>query len=354
MDLLKKYGVSEYFKSLCVMYPDLHLARVTGQHKGLYKIVTGNLELSAEISGRFRHETTDMIGYPTVGDFVMVTADETGGSAVIHNVLERKSIFLRTAVGTKGQAQPIAANIDTIFICMSLNENFNLSRLERYLGIAWDSGATPVIILTKSDLCEDLKGRIEEVERISSYADIITLSIFDEDIEKKLSGHINKGKTITFVGSSGVGKSTLINKLLGDEKLATADIGKGGKGRHTTTGREMFLSQYGDVLIDTPGMRELGAQGVDLSMTFDDIEELAAYCKYTDCSHSTEKGCAVLQAIEEGRLEKRRYENYLKLKKEVGYEGLSSREIEEKKFVKFGGVKKMRKIGNEIRKNKHR
>ncbi len=355
MNLLEKYGLNDYFKSLATMHPDFSIARVTQQHKGVYKIVTESEELSAEISGKFRYEANELVNFPTVGDFVMVSVNGAKSNSIIHHVLQRKSIFVRTAVGTKGQAQAVASNIDIVFICMSLNENFNLSRLERYLSIAWDSGATPVVILTKADLCDDLQGHIDEVERVSSFADVVTLSKFDDNIEEKLAKYVGKGNTIAFIGSSGVGKSTLINKLLGeDDKIATADIGKGGKGRHTTTGREMFLSPQCDVLIDTPGMRELGAESADLSKSFDDIEQLAMSCKFADCTHTNEKGCAILSAIEDGSIDKRRFENYLKLKQEVSYEGLSSREIEVKKWERFGGVKNLRKMGNEARKIKHK
>ncbi len=355
MSLIEKYGFSEYFKSLALMYPNLSVARVIRQHKGLYEIVVQDKELTAEISGKLRYETDELAMFPTVGDFVMVAESEEQSNAIIHHVLARKSLFVRTAVGMKGQAQPIASNIDVVFICMSLNENFNLSRMERYLSIAWDSGATPVIILTKADLCKDLQKHVDEVEQVSSFADIITLSKYDVNVQEKLAKYTKEGSTIALIGSSGVGKSTLINKLLGEEnKLMTADIGKGGKGRHTTTGREMLLSESGVVLVDTPGMRELGAQSVDLSKSFDDVEKLAADCKYDDCSHSTEKGCAVLSAIEDGILDQRRLDSYMKLKKEVSYEGLSSREIEEKKWERFGGVKNLRKIGREIRNNKYR
>ncbi len=352
MNQIEKYGLSEQYKNLATMYTNMTVARVLRQDKGQYRIVTSQGVFTAEVSGKFRYETGQLVDFPTVGDFVMVTNDGVGDLAIIHHVLKRKSLFVRTAVGVKGQAQAIAANIDIVFICMSLNENYNLSRLERYLSIAWDSEAKPVVLLTKSDLCEDLQGCVREVERVSSYADVITLSKYDEDIEGKLSSYLNTGSTMAFIGSSGVGKSTLINKLLGEERLATADIGKGAKGRHTTTGKEMYISSQGDVLIDTPGMRELGAQSVNLSNTFDDIEELAGECRYSDCSHTAEKGCAILRAIEEDVLDKRRYDSYLKLKKEVSYEGLSDREIEAKKWERFGGVKNIRRIGNEGRKFK--
>ena len=356
MSILIKYGLTDRFSNEATMYPELSIARITAQYRGQYKIVTEQGELQAEISGKLRFETTELAKFPTVGDFVMVSAQSHDGNAMIHHVLTRKSVFLRTAVGVSGQAQSVAANIDTVFICMSLNNNFNLSRLERYLSVAWDSGATPVILLTKSDLCEDLESAVSEVERVSSFSDVIPLSAYDERIEQKLSKHLKSGTTSAFIGSSGVGKSTLINKLLGEDILATADIGKADKGRHTTTGRELFLSPFGGVLIDTPGMRELGAESVDLGKTFDDIEELASHCKYRDCTHTREPDCAILAALAQGTLDRRRFENYCKLKIEAGYDGLNAKEIEVKKlermFKDVGGLKNMRRFAKEQHKNK--
>ncbi len=352
-DILTRYGIAERFLNEASSFPELMPARVTAQHKGLYKIITNVGEFSAEISGKFRHSVDKLIDFPTVGDFVMVSCHDRNGTALIHNVLTRKSIFLRTAVGVSGQDQAVASNIDTIFICMSLNNNFNLSRLERYLSVAWDSGATPVIILTKSDLAQDIKKAISDVERCSAFSDIITVSMFDSDITDKLASYLTMGKTAAFIGSSGVGKSTIINKILGREVASTSDIGKADKGRHTTTGREMFITELGGVVIDTPGMRELGAKGTDVSNVFDDIQDLERTCKFSDCTHTGEPGCAIKQAIESEKLDQRRFNNYLKLKHEAGYEGLSSKEIEVKKFERFGGVKNLRKIGDQKRKDKY-
>lgn len=356
MNYLEKYGITDRFKNEAAAYPKLSLARVVAQHRGLYKTVTESGELQAEISGKLRFETDELAKFPTVGDYVMISSEDSGGNAIIHHVLTRKSIFLRTAVGVSGQAQPVAANIDIVFICMSLNNNFNLSRLERYLSVAWDSGATPVILLTKSDLCEDLERVLLEVERVSSFTEVIPLSMFDDDIVTKLSRYLQPGITAAFIGSSGVGKSTLINKLLGEQELATSEVGKDDKGRHTTTGREMFPSPFGVVLIDTPGMRELGAESVDLSKSFEDIETLAGQCKFNNCTHTNEPGCAILQALEDGSLDQRRFSSYLKLKIEAGYDGLSAKEIENKKLERMlkdvGGMKNFRKYVKEKRKQR--
>lgn len=348
MNILEKYGLTNRFSNEATLYPELSLARIVAQYRGLYKIITMRGELQAEISGKLRFETNELVKFPTVGDFVMVSAEALDGNAIIHHVLSRKSIILRTAVGVSGQAQPVAANIDVVFICMSLNNNFNLSRLERYLSVVWDSGATPVILLTKADLCDDLQKAVEEVERVSAFSHVVPLSMFDENIEEKLRQYLKSGTTTAFIGSSGVGKSTLINKLMGMEVLTTSEIGKADKGRHTTTGREMFPSPFGGVLIDTPGMRELGAESADLKKTFDDIEELANRCKFNNCTHTSEPGCAILQALSDGKLEQRRLDSYFKLKIEAGYDGLNAKEIEIKKlermFKDVGGIKNMRKF----------
>ncbi len=356
MNLLNNYGFHNRFLNESTMYPEFIPARIMAQHKGLYKIITEQGERKAKISGKFRYETTELIDYPTVGDFVMISMEAGSEEAIIHVVLTRKSIFLRTAVGVSGQAQSVAANIDTVFLCMSLNNNFNLSRLERYLSVAWESGATPVVVLTKSDLCDNLEQKMLEVERVSAFSDVIPISVYENDVVEKLSKYLVSGSTVAFIGSSGVGKSTLINKILGEDILATAELGNAEKGRHTTTGREMFRSPLGGVLIDTPGMRELGAYTADLGKTFDDIEELSKHCKFHNCTHTNEPDCAILEALEDGSLEQRRFDNYVKLKNEAGYEGLNAKEIEVKKlermFKDVGGMKNMRKFAKEQRKRK--
>lgn len=354
LNQLNDYGVSERFLTEATLYPNYQLARVIAQHRGKYKIVTEQAERLAEISGKLRYDTEELAQYPTVGDYVMV--DMLSEFAVIHQVLTRKSLFIRKAVGLSGQAQPIAANVDIVFLCMSLNQNFSLNRMERYLSIAWDSSATPVIVLTKSDLCENLSRAIAQVEETSCFSDAVTLSMFDMDICKKFQPYFQKNQTCAFIGSSGVGKSTLINKLLGAQVITTQEIGKGDKGRHTTTGREMFPCPLGGVVIDTPGMREMGAESADLSKTFAEIEDLAQHCRFRNCTHTNEPGCAVLAAVDLGELDGRRLESYHKLSHETSYDGLSSREIEVKKcermFKEIGGMKNARRFAKEQRKRK--
>ncbi len=346
LERLKKYGINDRFIQEANLYKKLTIARVVAQYKGMYKVVTVSADLQAEISGKLRHCTNHLSDYPAVGDYVMISC-ESGKHAVIHHILSRKSAFTRKAVGISEQIQVVAANIDFVFICMSLNNNYNINRLERYISITFESGATPVIVLTKTDLCENLDAILMEVEKASAFSDIITTSIYDKNLSTVFEKYVQLGMTSAFIGSSGVGKSTLINSILGQDILNTKEVDKHDKGRHTTTGREMFPTPYGGVVIDTPGMREIGIETADISSTFSDIEELAKQCKFSNCSHSTEPGCAVMMALAEEHLDKRRFENYLKIKIESGYQGLNSKEIEEKKlermFQDVGGMKNARK-----------
>ena len=243
------------------------------------------------------------------------------GNAVIQAILPRKSVFTRRAAGTANREQVVAANIDTVFICMSLNNDFNVRRLERYLSVAWDSGASPVIILTKADLCSDLDQRLRSVESVALGVEVVVTSSISENGTDALKPYLKEGKTASFIGSSGVGKSTLINRLMGSDKLATNGLRNDDKGRHTTTHRELVLLENGALVIDTPGMRELGMWGADsgIDTTFADIEELALSCKFKNCTHTTEPGCAILAAIEDGTLSEERYRSYTKLSAENAY-----------------------------------
>ena len=348
MDTLTEYGADEGFFAEAALYPDWHLARITAQHKGLYRAITEQGEILAEISGKFRHAASVLSHYPAVGDFTMLSLPDVGnaGHAVIHRVLQRKSAFTRSAVSFEEQTQIVAANIDIVFICMSLNNDYNPSRLERYLSVAWNSRALPVLILTKSDLCANFSQVLDEISTIAPGVDALATSINNEASYGALRSYIKAGKTASFIGSSGVGKSTLVNRLAGKEVLRTSHIGQDDKGMHTTTHRELLLLPQGGMVIDTPGMRELGAESANLSQSFADIVELATHCRFDNCMHGAEPGCAVKQALETGRLDKRRWANYQKVKKEIRYQGLSSRQLEAEKlngmFESFGGMKKIR------------
>lgn len=350
----KKYssidlGIADRISKVGLGNEKYHLGRIIAQHKDFYRVATEKSDMLAKTSGKIFFKSDDIKDLPAVGDFVLLDRDESsGGNAIIHGILERKSSFIRKAAGTSQQAQVIAANIDTIFICMALNRDFNLRRLERYLAIAWDSGACPVVVLTKADLCTDIEMTIAEVSSVAIGAEILVTSGLTCDGSKSIKKYIYPGQTVAFIGSSGVGKSTLINLLLGEEKILTARTRRDDRGRHTTTNRELFCIPGGGAVIDTPGMREIGLENADLERAFADIEELAASCHFSDCTHEKEPNCAVRRAIDEGKIDLERLMNYKKLIKEAKYEGLNSRQIEQEKvnemFTAMGGIKNVRDL----------
>lgn len=318
---IKKYRFSKSFSNGILQDNQLTPARILSQEKGFYRIISDKGKKLAEVSGKFQFQTTVSSDYPAVGDFVLVNWNESGNSAIIESLLPQKSAFIRKAAGGSQQEQVVAANIDIVFLCMALNNDFNLRRMERYISIAWDSGAMPVVVLTKSDLCDDLEQKLAEVSTIAFGVDVLVTTSTEENGYEELLPFISEGKTIAFIGSSGVGKSTLINRLLGKELLKTNGLRNDDKGRHTTTHRELFLLPSGGMVIDTPGMREFGMWDNDtgIERTFMDIEELAAQCKFRNCTHTNEPGCAIQKALTTGKLEINRWQSYQKLKAENDY-----------------------------------
>lgn len=346
---LHKLGLNAFFEQEAAIYQDLYLARVSIQHKDFYMVVTETGEIRAEISGKMEFLGRDNLDYPVVGDWVMVDRiDDTGGNAIIHQRLHRKSVLSRKAAGTSHYSQIIAANIDIVFICMALNNDFNLRRLERYLSIAWDSAATPVVILTKADLCDNLSSKLAEVHSVAIGVDVLITTSMGEDGYTGVNRYLSSGTTVAFVGSSGVGKSTLINRIIGNEALTTREISLNDKGRHTTTHRQLLLVPTGGVVIDTPGMRELQLESADLAKSFSDIENLAKRCRFSDCTHQSEPGCAVNTAVINGELSPERLHSYFKLQNELSYHGMNSRQLEQEKiqrmFASVGGMKHARDL----------
>ena len=341
--MLHLSDVPAEYETLSRAHPELSVCRICMQEKELYRIIYAGGELPAAVSGRFRFDACSASDFPAVGDYVLADTD-TGGMAVIHYLLPRRSIFIRHASGTAKTEQAVAANIDTVFICMALNNDFNLRRLERYLSAAWESGAEPVVVLTKSDLCADLPLKLAQVHASSAGAETVVTSALEENGWAQLLPYISAGKTVAFVGSSGVGKSTLINCLLGEALLKTGGLRNDDRGRHTTTRRQLLPLPCGATLIDTPGMRELGTWNADegIGTAFSDIEELACRCRFRNCTHGAEPGCAVRAALGSGALTEARLLSYKKLKAENAYSDNSADYLAEKE-KHFKNIAKLNK-----------
>lgn len=342
---IKKYGFDEYFQEKAYNFTDLCPGRIISQSKGIYRVVCESGELTAKVSGKLRFEAETAVDFPAVGDFVMLNYFTDSDEAVIRHVLPRRSVFIRRAAGQAGLEQVVAVNIDTVFICMSLNADFNPRRLERYVTVAWDSGAVPVVVLTKSDLCDDTELKIRAAVEIAAGVQVLAVTSVDDGGLEQITPFIGEGKTVAFIGSSGVGKSTMINRLLGAQVLETNGLRDDDKGRHTTTRRELFLLPGGGMVIDTPGMREMGIAEVSegLDKTFADVEAIFGRCRFSDCTHTGEPGCAVAAAIGDGTLQAERWLSYLKLKSEADYSRDSAQYLEQKR-QKFKEISKINKL----------
>ena len=296
-------------------------ARIASVHKGRFGIVSDFGEGFAQLKGKEYYYANEM--FPTVGDFVLIDHNRDGDSRII-KTLPRKTYFSRRDPDKGRGEQAVAANFDTVFIMQSLNHDFNPKRLERYLTAAAQSKAEPVIVLTKADLTDDYLPYIIETSNAAPGVKTCIVSAKTGYGMDELSPYIQKGKTLVFLGSSGVGKSSLVNALAGENIMDTSGIREDdSKGRHTTTHRELIMLQNGAMIIDTPGMRELGMWDVTegLGNAFSDIEELAQHCRFRDCRHENEPGCAVREAIENGTLDESRFESYKKIKTEAKYSG---------------------------------
>lgn len=295
------------------------LGIVLSQHHELYSVLgeENGREMRARVAGKLAHRFRTAADFPVVGDRVMLDrTQDVQGDAVILEVLPRRSLLLRTAAGPKKYSQPIAANLDVLFICTSLNQELRQRRLERYLSAARGAGIAPVIVLTKADLCADAQERRAQIARDNPGVEILCCSARDGTDVQQVRARIGGGQA-AFVGSSGVGKSTLLNALLGEEALRTSAIREeDARGRHTTTHRQLVRLPGGGAVIDTPGMREFALDESDVEGAFEDIEALAASCRFANCAHGQEPGCAVRRAVESGAIERGRYENYQKLRRE--------------------------------------
>jgi ribosome biogenesis GTPase len=336
---LEDYGWSEFFAA-----PFAPLAargfepgRVLLQHNKIYLLRTEAGELEAEATGRLRFHARGAGDLPAVGDWVALRrpADDAGG-AKIHEILPRRSKFARKAAGRETEEQIVAANVDTVFLVTGLDNDYNPRRVERYLIMAFESGAAPVVVLNKADVAEDAAERRAEIERVAPGVPVLLLSAKRGEGVEQLSPYVGRGRTVALMGSSGVGKSTILNRLVGADVQRTQEVRlSDARGRHTTTHRELFLLPQGGLVLDTPGMRELQLLVSErgLRETFEEIEETAARCRFTDCRHEGEPGCAVREALDSGALDPERYQNYQKMQAEMRHTAalLDQRKTQEEK-----------------------
>ena len=290
-------------------------ARVSLEHTHIYRVLTGTEEWLARVVGRLRHQASTRTDFPAVGDWVAVEPPSHAGDARIKAVLPRVSRFSRRAAGDPTEEQIVAANIDTVFLVAGLDRDFNPRRLERYLLVAWESGATPVIVLNKADLVDDPHVKVDEIRALAPAVDVHAVTARRPESLAPLREYLTLGQTGALLGSSGVGKSSIVNSLVGHELLRTHEVRDwDSRGRHTSTHRQLVLLPEGGLLIDTPGMRELQLwESGSLAETFTDIAELAATCRFRDCRHRDEPGCAVTAAVASGELAESRLESFRKL-----------------------------------------
>ncbi len=341
---LEKIGFGEWL--LETVAPEsleqFDIARVLAVHKDSYTISNGEVDVLAELVGKIIFSASSPVDYPAVGDWILASFYDGNTFAIIHEILPRKSLLKRKTPGKRVDFQLIAANIDVAFIVQSLNENFNLRRLERYLVMVNDAKIHPIVLLSKSDLLDhqDITAITAEIHKMMPHLQVFPFSNENESDLGNLMGIMQAGLTYCLLGSSGVGKTTLINNLLGESKYITKAVGKKeSKGRHATTHRQMIKLDFGALVVDTPGMRELGnfSVGTGLGETFSEIADLSEKCRFNDCTHVNEKGCEVLNAVVNGQISAERYQNYIKMNKESTYNEMSylEKRKKDKQFGKF-------------------
>ena len=320
-EFLIRFGWDDFSENQLTDLADAIPARVINEERGLYRVqIAADESIWANVSGKMQFSARGRIDFPAVGDWVLLERSSEQNRGVIRSLLKRKTMLSRKQVGSSSDVQILSANVNTVFIATSMNAELNIGRLERYLTFAWDSGATPVILLTKADLCEEVDEVITDLQWRFPAVEIFSLSKENFDEAKFLQTYLKEGTTSVLVGSSGVGKSTLTNFLVGKEVIATNEIRESDdKGKHTTTSRSMYESVYGGLIIDTPGMRELQFSDHEegLHAQYGDIEELIEMCRYSNCLHDTEEDCAIVLSLEEGRLTPERWKSFKKIQGEI-------------------------------------
>lgn len=333
---------------------DFDIGRVISEHKERYIVKTEKGEFEAEITGNLRFSAKGREDFPAVGDWVALTIYDSGFS-VIHGILPRFSIISRQSVSQFGEVQIIATNIDYAFLIQAVDRDFNINRLERYLTICYSSDVSPIIVLSKTDLIDEqrMNGILNDIKLRIKNVPVIAISNETQNGYEAIKKTIEKGKTYCMLGSSGVGKSTLLNNLSGRTIMRTDTISQStNKGRHVTSHRELIILENGGILVDNPGMREVGIADTTsgLEITFDKIVSLSQNCKFKDCTHTRETGCSILEAVEKGDIDKNSYENYLKLEREKAHFELTVVE-KRKKDKELGKIIKNYK--KDMNKNKY-
>lgn len=319
--LIEQHGWSDEWRAAFAPHARAGLipGRIVVQQREYNLVITEAGILNARLSGRLRHEAAEG-GHPAAGDWVALAAKPAEGTATIHAVLPRRTAFIRRAADSVRTLQVIAANIDIVFVVTSLNADLNPRRMERFLAAAWQSGARPVVVLTKADLADQPEARLAEIAALAAGCPVVIVSARDGQGLYDLRAHIAPGETCVLIGSSGVGKSTLVNTLLGEARMATQEIREDdAKGRHTTSHRQLVLLPGGGMILDTPGIREVGLVDAEEGVVavFEDIEALAETCRFNDCGHTNEPGCAVRGALEDGTLDPDRWAAFQKLRDEL-------------------------------------
>jgi len=351
---LETFGWNDFFAESFRPYAgkDYTVGRIYLEHRGSYWLYTKAGEIPAEIAGRMRYQAHRREDLPAVGDWAVIQMREEERRATIYGVLPRKSKFSRKMPGGATEEQIIATNIDTVMLVSGLDHDFNLRRIERYITMAQAGGADAVIILNKADVCEHIEQRLSEVKQIANGVPVVLISAIQDEGLQALLPFISAGRTVAFLGSSGVGKSTITNRLLGRESQEVQEVRvNDSRGRHTTTRRELLILPSGGLIIDTPGMRELQLWVNDeqLDSTFEDIQALAQQCYFSNCRHSGDTGCAFAEALENGSLDFDRLNNYNKMQKELAF-------LSEKQDLRAAEMKKERvkKVTRQFNKNKKR